>query len=431
MSDDVPERHSAPDRRSSIDQPSTSPTPLPAAEDGAAKNSSASLDGHPNHANQPAAAPIRRSFPISRPSVTGGLEAAHKAGRSKLMNAHSQGIFAALASAFFLGAAPVFGRQAILLGLSPLAVVAIRTLLAALLLLGVMFIFYRPFLYIYPAGLLGCLLAGWVNGFGSLFYYSSLGHIGAGVGQLLYSLYPLFLALWLALDNQTPTRLTILRMCLVLPAVFLLVDTSASQQVSLIGVVEMLIASALYALHLPINQRVLYDMPAPTVTVYTLLAMSAIVVPTYLFSGALSGAELQSTAVALTTAGTWQTSLEAFAPFWWPILGLTAVTFLSRLTLFLGVKHLGGMQTALLGLGELLVTVGLAHLWLGESLTTRQWLGAILLVVTLMLVGLEKPTPRKLGSDGFLSWLRPAGLPGETWPEILGPDGENKRSGSD
>ena len=39
------------------------------------------------------------------------------------------------------------------------------------------------------------------------------------------------------------------------------------------------------------------------------------------------------------------------------MLGLTLVTFFSRLTLFLGVKHLGGMQTALLGLGELLVTL--------------------------------------------------------------------------
>ena len=43
----------------------------------------------------------------------------------------------------------------------------------------------------------------------------------------------------------------------------------------------MLIGSAMYALHLPINQRVLYDVPAPTVTVYTLLAMSFIVIPVY------------------------------------------------------------------------------------------------------------------------------------------------------
>ncbi len=60
---------------------------------------------------------------------------------------------------------------------------------------------------------------------------------------------------------------------------------------------------------------------------------------------------------------------DSLSRYWWPVLGLTLVTFLSRLTLFMGVKHLGGMQTALLGLGELLVTLVFAHWMLGESLS--------------------------------------------------------------
>ena len=52
-----------------------------------------------------------------------------------------------------------------------------------------------------------------------------------------------------------------------------------------VGVGLMLGGAALYALHLPINQRVLYEVPAPTVTVYTLVAMSAVVVPAYLLFG--------------------------------------------------------------------------------------------------------------------------------------------------
>ena len=57
----------------------------------------------------------------------------------------------------------------------------------------------------------------------------------------------------------------------------------------------MLGAAALYALHLPINQRVLYEVPAPTVTLYTLLAMSAVVVPAYLVfdPGAIRGRSRQ------------------------------------------------------------------------------------------------------------------------------------------
>lgn len=337
--------------------------------------------------------------------------------RKPVDKARRMGIFAALTSAFFLGLAPVFGRQAILLGLSPMAVVAWRTALASLLLFAVMFFFYRPFLFIYPAGLLGCLLAGWINGLGSLFYYSALSSIGAGVGQLLYSLYPLFLLLWLALDRQPTTRLTIIRLSLALPAIVLLAvgristeqtSAGAGQNAYIIGIVEMLIAAALYALHLPINQRVLLDMPPPTVTLYTLFAMSMVVVPTYIFSGTFDLGQMFMP-VAVTAD-----SVSVQLPLW-PVLGLTMVTFLSRLTLFTGVKHLGGMQTALLGLSELLVTVLFAHRWLGERFTLAQWGGAILLVVSLGLMGLEKKPPQKISTGGFLSWLRPAGMPTDSW----------------
>ncbi len=312
-----------------------------------------------------------------------GKTAASLPGSSRMF-----GILAALTSAVFLGMTPIFGKQAILFGASPLAVVAFRTAFASILLLVVMLIFYRPHLYIYPAGLLGCVLAGMINGIGSIFYYSSLGRIEASVGQLLYSLYPLFLVLWLSLDHQVPGRLTLLRLILAISAVFLLTGVQ-NQPIDIIGVVAMLIASALYALHIPINQRVLYDMPAPTVTLYTLLSMSAVVLPVYIFSPAAD------TAV----------NLQA----WAPILGLTLVTFFSRLTLFLGVKHLGGMQTALLGLSEIIITLFFAYVWLGERLSAQQWIGALLMITSLMLVVFEKQQGKKRPSAGWLGWLRPPG----------------------
>jgi drug/metabolite transporter (DMT)-like permease len=315
----------------------------------------------------------------------------------------SLGIYAALASAFFMGMAPVFGKQAILLGLPPLAVVAVRTILAAIFLLCVMLLFYRKFLFIYPAGLLGCLLAGWINGLGSLFYYSALARIDAGLGHLLYSFYPLFLVLWLSLDKQPPSRLTVIRLTLAVPAIILLTQAD-SGKLDPFGVVMMLIASALYALHLPINQRVLYDMPAPTVTLYTLIAMSSIVVPAFLISGSLG---FDGSALIRVPSR----SLN----YWWPVLGLAFATFFSRLMLFTGVKHLGGMQAAFLGLSEMLVSVLLAQLWLGERFTAAQWLGALILVASLALVGLERPPAKKISTGGFLGWLRPAGDPSETW----------------
>ena len=308
------------------------------------------------------------------------------------MNGRKKGISAAITSAFFLGMAPVFGRKAMMLGMSPMIVVALRTLFASLLLLLLIAIFNKKYLFIYPTGLLGCLLAGWINGLGSLFYYSAIGKIGAGVGQLLYSLYPIFVVFWLFLDRQIPSRLTIFRISLAFPAVFLIVHIDG-QSIDLIGVTHMLIASALYALHIPINQRVLYDMPPQTVTLYTLLAMSAITLPVLFFSDVSNifhlGAGLG------------------------PMVGLTLVTFFSRLTLFMGVKSIGGAETALIGLSELLVTMIFAQLWLGEKLYPQQWLGAFFLAISILLIGFEKASKKKRGAGGWLSWLSHPRLPTE------------------
>ena len=152
----------------------------------------------------------------------------------------------------------------------------------------------------------------------------------------------------------------------------------------------MLIAAALYALHLPINQRVLYDMPSPTVTLYTLIAMSIVVVPAFLISGD------KPVSVDINIIP--------------PIAGLTLVTFLSRLMLFTGVKHLGGMQTALLGLGEMFVVVFFSYIWLNEQLTPGQWVGVGLLTVSMLLMNFDKSPAWKNHTSVWLGWLKPPGL---------------------
>lgn len=306
------------------------------------------------------------------------------------------GILAALSSAIFLGLAPVFGKLAITQGFTPFAVVALRTGFAAGILLLIVVLFYPQYLYIFPIGLIGCALAGVINGFGSLLYYLALQRLDASVGQLLYSLYPFFVALWLVLDHQPPSRLTFFRIGLATMAVVLLTSIPG-RATDLTGVIMMIGAAILYAMHLPINQRVLYEVPAPTVALYTLLSMTAVVVPAYLlFDRAWPAAN---------------------AP-WLPVAGLTFVTVFSRIALFLGVKKIGGMQTALLGLAELLVAIIFSNIWLDENLTLFQWMGAFALGLSLVLVMFENTAPPiHSGKTGWLSWIRAPGLP----KDIFGP----------
>jgi len=305
-------------------------------------------------------------------------------------------MLAAFSSALFLGMAPVFGKLAITMGFTPFAIVAVRSGFAAGIMLVIVGLFFRKYLYIFPIGLLGCMLAGTINGLGSLFYYLALQRLDASLGQLLYSLYPFFVALWLILDHQPPSRLTFFRILLATAAVVLLTSVP-DRHVDVIGVLMMIAASILYAMHLPINQRVLYEVPAPTVALYTLLSMSAVVIPAYfLFDRS------------------WPTS---HVP-WLPAAGLTFVTLFSRIALFFGVKKIGGMQTALLGLAELLITVMFSRILLNESLTLLQWLGVTGLCVSLMLVLYEQPAVAAHGGrTGWLSWIRAPSLP----KDVFGP----------
>jgi drug/metabolite transporter (DMT)-like permease len=303
----------------------------------------------------------------------------HRFRPSQWTPAQAQGVYSALLSAVVLGLAPIFGKQAMLAGTPPLSVVMLRTVLATLGLWLIFLLFGRRYFYIYPVGLAGCLIAGFINGLGSLMYYAGLGRLDASLAHLLYTLYPILLTLFSRLDGYRLSLFTGVRMVLALIAVYLLTH-QAIAVTDWVGPALMLGAGAFYAAHLAVNQRVLYDVPAPTVALYNLTAMAGTVSLGYLLSGA-----------------------PAFPPgtiAWQAVLLLTLVTVISRLSLFMGVKHLGGVQTALIGISELLVTVLTALLLLGETLTLVQWLGAAVMAASVLLVvgekGLGQPPPSRL-----------------------------------
>ena len=93
------------------------------------------------------------------------------------------------------------------------------------------------------------------------------------------------------------------------------------------------------------------------------------------------------------------TSLTIVTPVGWQIiLGMGLATALARLTLFLGVKSLGSLQTALLGVFEVIVTIAIANFLLGEQLSLLQWIGASILTISILLVRYERNVPK------FFDW---------------------------
>jgi drug/metabolite transporter (DMT)-like permease len=285
-----------------------------------------------------------------------------------LQKAKSSGIRAALLSALALGTAPILGKVAYASGMNPYSLTAVRTLLAA----ATLWLFFlstrknRKFIYIYPAGILISAAAGALNGLSSLLYYNGLTLIDAGVGQMLYSLYPLFVVIIRRLDGQLISNWTKVRLAMALTAVVLIVAPKGGT-VDLTGAALMLGAGMMYAAHLAVSQRVLYEMPAPTVTLYVLTSMTAVVCVAYVLHGPS----------AIPASG---------LP---PTMMLAGITVASRLLMFLGVKKLGSIQTALLGVTEILVTLVLSIFILNEQLAARQWVGATILVASLLLIIFE------------------------------------------
>jgi drug/metabolite transporter (DMT)-like permease len=210
---------------------------------------------------------------------------------------------------------------------------------------------------------------GVTNGVGSLFYYTGLARLDASLAQLLWTFYPIWVFVFLSAAGHPISRLALLRLTLALLGVYLLTYAGA-RSMDWLGVMLILSASACYGWHLVLGQWTLADLDSRTVTLYTLSAMAAV--------------------VTIARLATWMPWTPISLQGWTAILLLALIpTALARLLVFTGLRQLGGVQTSLLGVAELLVTLLLAYLLLGERLSLWQWIGGGLLVTSVLLIGRE------------------------------------------
>jgi len=271
------------------------------------------------------------------------------------------GIYSGLLSSFLLGWAPILGKLAYRQGITPLTLAALRTLVAAVFLIIVYFIFW-PRLFLIPWRMsVYCLIIGAINGVGSLFYYSGLGRLDASRASLLSSLYAVWVAIFLAASGQALTRLTVFRLAASLVGAVLVQSPWAVTNPSdHLGAMLMIASAALNGWYMVMGQWVLADVPSRSATLYIITGM----------------------AITVSVARLWGNApLEPVnAAGWQAILALGLTTALSRLAMFFSMERLGGVQTAILNLMEMVVSLVLALVLLGETLSLTQWAGAVLLV---------------------------------------------------
>jgi drug/metabolite transporter (DMT)-like permease len=284
------------------------------------------------------------------------------------------GVTATLLSTLFAGTAPIFGKLAYQAGVQAMTLVAVRTAIAAGLLWGVYLLFFRRFISIDRHNLAGCIGMGVANGIGSLLYYNGLTRVDASLAHLLYSMYPVWVFIFLLAAGHPVSRLAVVRLALTILSAALLTWQGAGI-VDPLGVTLMIGAGALYGFHLVLGQWTLVDVDPRTVTLYGLSTMAVVVgVPFVIAQGGPFDAG-GGTLAHISTAGWTAILLHALFP-----------TALARLLVFFGLRQLGGIQTALLGIAEPLVAVALGFLLLGERFTPQQWLGAALFAMSVLLI---------------------------------------------
>lgn len=311
-------------------------------------------------------------------NTTDGTKAAGSTSTQKLSQRHwHEGLFWALLSPVFLGTIPILAKVAYATGADVLTVVTVRSVVAALMLWLALLIFNRKLVYSSKPAIYSSLLAGIINGIGSLFFYASLMRIDASLGQLINITYLIYVTALLRLAGHSVSWLTVFRTGLAILSIYILTAGGVGQP-DWLGVGMMVFAAFTFAIQLVLSQRILVDVPAPTVAVYIMTGMALVVIMAWLV--------VPSDLTIMTSAG------------WQAVLWMGIATGLSRLTLFLGVKRLGSIQAALLNVLEVIVSIVLALIFLGETLTLIQIGGAAVLLISILLVRYERDLPR------FIYW---------------------------
>lgn len=296
-----------------------------------------------------------------------------------LMQNNRRAIITSLLAPLFLGMAPILGKLAINAGADSFTVAAWRTVIAVVFLWVVYALFARRYIYIYPAGLFGCVIIGAVNGIGSLFYYSGLSMIDASLAQLLNGMYLIFVVLLSHLGGERIDRRIAVRVALATLALIIIAGFGKTPA-NWLGVGLMLANALMFAGTVILSQYVLYEMPAPTVTLYALTTMGVVV------------------AVVWVAVGK-PMSLEVFQNVIPPIIILAITTAASRVALFSGVKLFGSLQTAILALTEIGVALALAFFVLGDRLTPSQVAGVGLLALSILLIRSKDILPRGINPN--------------------------------
>ncbi|WP_019142010.1 DMT family transporter [Noviherbaspirillum massiliense] len=272
-------------------------------------------------------------------------------------------IFFVLLSALGFGSMAMFAKLAYSAGVTPTLLLALRFLLAALLLAPVVWV--KRLRLPRGSALAGFIVMGALYTAQSQSYFTALLHASSGLVGLLLYVYPILVTIlavllgWERLDRRT-------FLLLALAILGMAITLGGDLQGQPFGIALGLLAAAIYAVYILIGGRFSRNTDPLAATLVVLAAAAT-------FNGLFAVAE--------------GTSLPASASAWMAIVAIALFSTVIAIAAFLiGIKHIGAAQASIISTLEPVITLCLGVALLGESVSATQLLGGMLVLAAVVLI---------------------------------------------
>ena len=284
------------------------------------------------------------------------------------MNAKAKGYILGSIAAASYGMNPLFALPLYKAGMDPDSVLFFRYLFA-IPLLGIMIKARGRSFKIQRKETFPLIIMGLLVALSSLTLFLSYNYMAAGIASTLLFVYPIMVALIMAMVfKEKPALQTIVCMLLALGGIGLLYKSEDGSTLSLIGILLVFASSLSYAIYIVgINQTSLKNVATLKVTFYVLLFGLSLFVARLLYSGVLN------------TPDQWYLWANLLALAVFP----TAISFLCTTG---AIQYIGSTPTAILGALEPVTAIFFGIAVFGESLTVRESFGLVMIIVAVTFV---------------------------------------------
>lgn len=284
------------------------------------------------------------------------------------MNAKAKGYILGSIAAASYGMNPLFALPLYKAGMDPDSVLFFRYLFA-IPLLGIMIKARGRSFKIQRKETFPLIIMGLLVALSSLTLFLSYNYMAAGIASTLLFVYPIMVALIMAMVFKEKLALqTIVCMLLALGGIGLLYKSEDGSTLSLIGTLLVFASSLSYAIYIVgINQTSLKNVATLKVTFYVLLFGLSLFVARLLYSGVLN------------TPDQWYLWANLLALAVFP----TAISFLCTTG---AIQYIGSTPTAILGALEPVTAIFFGIAVFGESLTVRESFGLVTIIVAVTFV---------------------------------------------